>query len=72
VVTVARHWADAPVNGAHAVLGSVAARPPDLGAGAIPVQQADAVGLLEQQLGALAARLQGLPRGGTCCAAPVG
>jgi hypothetical protein len=71
-VTVARHWAGAPVRGDRTVLGPVPARPAGLGAGVVPAQEADAVGLLEQQLTTLAARLQGLPQGGTCCAAPVG
>jgi Tol biopolymer transport system component len=62
-------WVGAPVHGAVVALPPVGTRPPDLGAGAIPVQQADAVGLLEAQLGDLATRLQGLPRGGTCCGA---
>ncbi len=64
-----QRWAGAS-SADHEAPRPATARPSDLGAGAVPLQQADAVGLLEQQLTTLASRLRGLPGGGTCCAAP--
>jgi hypothetical protein len=68
-VTVDRSWIGAP---RHPVPGAGSPGPPPTRSAPLPAVVVEGAPLLEAQLAQLAARLQGLPTGATCCRAPTG
>jgi hypothetical protein len=64
-VRPAAAWAGSPRRGHDSAPASVG--PPTTASGPLPVSITEGVGVLQAQLAALAQRLQGLPRGPSCC-----
>jgi hypothetical protein len=69
-VTADPAWIGAPKNGDHTPPQREAAAGISLGHVTIPPQEVQAISLLEKQLSELTTRLQGLPKGASCCQAP--
>jgi hypothetical protein len=63
-------WAGAPRHGDHTPPEPVRPTTVSLGRVHLPAPEIDAIALMEQQLGKLAAIWRALPSGGSCCQAP--